>query len=79
MAKVCEILKIKPQTGNRVSHANNKNKHRFMPNLQKKRIWHPEQNRFITLKISTKAIRLINKIGIVAALALNTKDKARNT
>ena len=75
MAQVCDILNIKPQVGHRVSHANNKNKHRFMPNIKKKRIWHPEEKRFISLKISTKAIRLINKIGIVAALALSKKNR----
>jgi large subunit ribosomal protein L28 len=54
--------------GNNVSHANNKTKRRFFPNLQKKRFFIPEEDRWITLKLSTKAIKTINKIGISAAL-----------
>jgi large subunit ribosomal protein L28 len=68
MARVCEITGKRPQVGNNVSHANNKTKRRFYPNLQKKRFFIPEENKWITLKLSTKAIKTINKNGITAVL-----------
>ncbi len=68
MARVCEITGKRPQVGNNVSHANNKTKRRFYPNLQKKRFFIPEEDRWITLKVSTKAIKTINKHGILAVL-----------
>lgn len=68
MARVCQITGKRPQVGNNVSHANNKTKRRFYPNLQKKRFFLPEENRWITLKVSTKAIKTINKYGISAVL-----------
>ena len=68
MARVCQITGKRPHVGNNVSHANNKTKRRFYPNLQKKRFYIPEENRWITLKVSTKAIKTINKIGITAVL-----------
>jgi len=68
MARVCQITGKRPQVGNNVSHANNKTKRRFYPNLQKKRFFVPEENRWITLKVSTRAIKTINKHGISAVL-----------
>jgi large subunit ribosomal protein L28 len=68
MARVCEITGKRPQVGNNVSHANNKTKRRFYPNLQKKRFFIPEEDRWVTLKVSTKAIKTINKHGILAVL-----------
>jgi large subunit ribosomal protein L28 len=68
MARVCQITGKRPQVGNNVSHANNKTKRRFYPNLQKKRFYIPEEDRWITLKVSTKAIKTINKLGISAVL-----------
>jgi large subunit ribosomal protein L28 len=68
MARVCQITGKRPQVGNNVSHANNKTKRRFLPNLQKKRFYIPEEDRWITLKLSTKAIKTINKNGITAVL-----------
>jgi len=68
MARVCQITGKRPQVGNNVSHANNKTKRRFYPNLQKKRFYIPEEDRWITLKISTKAIKTISKYGITAVL-----------
>ena len=80
MARVCQITGKRPQVGNNVSHANNKTKRRFLPNLQKKRFFIPEENRWITLKVSTKAIKTINKNGITAVLkeakANAEKDRA---
>lgn len=68
MARVCEITGKRPQVGNNVSHANNKTKRRFYPNLQKKRFYIPEEGRWVTLKVSAKAIKTINKNGIAAVL-----------
>jgi len=68
MARVCQITGKRPQVGNKVSHANNKTKRRFYPNLQTKRFFIPEENKWITLKLSTKAIKTINLKGISAVL-----------
>lgn len=68
MARICEITGKKPISGNNVSHANNKTKRRFLPNLQKKRIWDEELGIWITLKISTSAMRTISKKGLSAVL-----------
>jgi len=55
-------------TGNKVSHANNKTKRRFLPNIQNHKFWVEEENRFVTLKLSTKGMRIIDKLGIKAVL-----------
>jgi large subunit ribosomal protein L28 len=68
MARVCQITGKRPRVGNNVSHANNKTKRRFYPNLQKKRFFIPEEDKWITLKLSAKAIKTINKNGISAVL-----------
>lgn len=68
MARVCEITGKRPRVGNNVSHANNKTKRKFYPNIQKKRFYIPEEDKWITLKVSTSAIRTINKNGITAVL-----------
>ena len=68
MARVCEITGKRPLSGHNVSKANNKRKRKFYPNLQKKRFYLPEEDRWITLKLSAKAIRIINKRGITAVL-----------
>ena len=68
MARVCDITGKRARTGNNVSHANNKTKRKFYPNLQKKRFYIPEEDKWITLKVSTSAIRTINKNGISAVL-----------
>lgn len=64
MARVCEVTGKRPITGNKVSHSNIKTKRRFLPNLQTKRYFLAEENRWITLKVSTEAIRTINKKGL---------------
>ena len=74
MSKVCDITGKRPQVGNNVSHANNKTKRRFNPNLQKKRFYIPEEDKWITLKVSTSAIRTINKNGITAVLKKARKN-----
>ncbi|MCP4520648.1 MAG: 50S ribosomal protein L28 [Cytophagales bacterium] len=68
MARVCQITGKRPRVGNNVSHANNKTKRRFLPNLHKKRFYIPEEDKWITLKVSTTALRTINKNGISAVL-----------
>ena len=69
MAKVCRVTQKRPMVGNNVSHANNKTRRRFLPNLQKKRFWLSNEKRFITLRVTTRAIRIIDKNGIEAVLA----------
>lgn len=68
MAKACKLTGKRPMSGNNVSHANNKTRRRFLPNLQKRRIWVASQKRFVTLRLSASALRTIDKIGIEAAL-----------
>lgn len=63
MARKCQLTGKKPMVGNNVSHAHNRTKRRFLPNLQKKRIWVQELNRFVTLKLSARAIKTIAKNG----------------
>ncbi len=68
MARVCDLTGKRVQVGNRVSHANNKTKRRFYPNLQKKRFYIPEEDAWVTLKVSTSALRNITKNGISSVL-----------
>jgi len=68
MARVCQITGKRTRTGNNVSHANNKTKRKFYPNLHTKRFYIPEEDRWITLKVSTTALRTINKNGITKVL-----------
>jgi len=64
MSRVCDVTGRKPMFGNNVSHAHNKSRRRFDINLQKKRFWLADENRWITLNVSTQGLRLIDKIGI---------------
>ena len=64
MSKVCQVTGKKPMFGNNVSHANNKTRRKFNVNLQRKKFWVPEENRYITLRLSTHGLRIINKKGI---------------
>ena len=64
MARVCQVTGKKPIVGNKVSHSNIKTKRRFLPNLQTKRFYIVEEDRWVTLKVSTEAIRTINKNGL---------------
>ncbi|NJO00673.1 MAG: 50S ribosomal protein L28 [Bacteroidia bacterium] len=68
MARVCEITGKKTQTGNNVSHANNKTKRKFYPNLQKKRFYLASKGEWITLRVCTQAIRTINKRGLESVI-----------
>lgn len=69
MARVCQVTGKKPMVGNNVSHANNKTKRRFLPNLQSRRFWVESENRWVRLRVSNAALRLIDKNGIEAVLA----------
>jgi large subunit ribosomal protein L28 len=69
MSRVCQVTGKRPITGNNVSHANNKTKRRFLPNIQTHRYWVETENRFVTLKISTRGMRTIDKLGIDVVLA----------
>ncbi len=69
MARVCEVTGKGPMVGNNVSHANNKTKRRFLPNLQYRRFWVESENRWVRLRISNAGLRLIDKNGIDAVLA----------
>ncbi|SFP54005.1 LSU ribosomal protein L28P [Nitrosomonas cryotolerans] len=69
MARVCEITGKKPMSGHHVSHANNKTKRRFLPNLQNRKFWVGSENRWINLRLSNAALRTIDKNGIDAVLA----------
>ncbi|MDH5480331.1 MAG: 50S ribosomal protein L28 [Nitrosomonas sp.] len=69
MARVCEVTGKKPMSGNNVSHANNKNKRRFLPNLQQRKFWVESENRWISLRLSNAALRTIDKNGIDSVLA----------
>jgi large subunit ribosomal protein L28 len=64
MARVCEVTGKKPMSGNKVSHANNKTKRKFLPNLHEKRFWVPSEGRFVRLRVSAKAMKTIDKVGI---------------
>jgi large subunit ribosomal protein L28 len=68
MARRCELTGTGVLTGNNVSHANNKTRRRFLPNLQKKRIWVAEEGRWITVKATAKAIRTLDKKGYKAMM-----------
>lgn len=68
MANICQITGKKVMVGNHVSHANNRTKRRFYPNLQKKTFYIPEEDKYVTLKVTTAGIRTISKKGITAAL-----------
>ncbi|WP_419420224.1 50S ribosomal protein L28 [Legionella sp. D16C41] len=68
MSRVCQVTGKRPMTGHNVSHANNKTKRRFLPNIQNHRFWVEEENRFVTLRISMKGMRIIDKLGIKAVI-----------
>lgn len=68
MARVCQLTGKKVMVGNNVSHSNRKTKRQFFPNLIKKRFYIPEEDRWVTLKVSASALRTINKIGVAEAL-----------
>ncbi|MBT3544092.1 MAG: 50S ribosomal protein L28 [Saprospiraceae bacterium] len=68
MSRVCQLTGKRPIAGNNVSHSNRRTKRRFLPNLHKKKIYIPEVDRWVNLKISSTALRTINKLGVYAYL-----------
>ncbi len=69
MAKVCQVTGKKPMVGNNVSHANNKTKRRFLPNLQNRRFWVESENRWVSLRLTNAGLRLIHENGSDSVLA----------
>ena len=69
MARVCQVTGKAPKVGNNVSHANNKTKRRFLPNLQRRRFWVESENRWVSLRLTNAALRTIDKNGIDVVLA----------
>ncbi len=68
MSRICQITGKRPITGHRVSHSNIKTKRWFYPNIQEKKFFIPEESRWVTLKVSAKGIRIINKKGVLASI-----------
>jgi large subunit ribosomal protein L28 len=68
MARVCQVTGKRPVTGNNVSHANNRTKRRFLPNLHNHRFWVESEKRFVRLRVSSKGMRIIDRKGIEAVL-----------
>jgi len=64
MSRVCQVTGKRPMSGNNVSHAQNKTRRRFLPNLHTQRFWLESEERFIKLKVSRKGLRIIDKLGI---------------
>ena len=76
MSRVCEVTGKRPAVGNRVSHANNRKKRRFLPNLHVQRFWLEDEKRWIKLRVSSRALRTIEKNGIDSVIAdLRAKGK----
>jgi large subunit ribosomal protein L28 len=69
MSKVCQVTGKRPIVGNNVSHSNIKTKRRFEPNLQYKRFWLESEKRFVRIRVSTKGMRIIDKLGVDAVVA----------
>ncbi len=68
MARVCQVTGKGPMSGNNISHANNKTKRRFLPNLQRRRFWVETENRWVSLRLTNAALRTIDKNGIEVVL-----------
>ena len=69
MSRVCQVTGKRPLSGNNVSHANNKTRRRFLPNLHEHRFWVDGEKRWVKLRVSSKGMRIIDKLGISAVLA----------
>lgn len=76
MAKVCQVTGKAPMVGNNVSHANNKTKRRFLPNLQQRRLWVESEQRYVRLRVTAAGLRKIDKLGVEAVLAEINATKA---
>ena len=69
MSRVCQVTGKRPMTGNNVSHANNKHRRRFLPNIHDHRFWLESEKRFIKLRVSAKGMRIIDKLGLEQVIA----------
>jgi len=69
MSRVCQVTGKRPQSGNNVSHAKNRTRRRFLPNLHEHRFWVASEKRFVKLRVSSKGMRIIDKLGIDTVLA----------
>lgn len=69
MSRVCQVTGKRPVAGNAVSHANNRKRRRFLPNLHTQRFWLESERRFVTLRVSTRGLRTIEKLGVDAVVA----------
>lgn len=69
MSRICQVTGKRPMSGNNVSHAHNKTRRRFLPNLQTHRFWVESENRWVRLRVSTKGMRIIDKKGIESVLS----------
>jgi large subunit ribosomal protein L28 len=69
MSRVCQVTGKRPLSGNNVSHANNKTRRRFLPNLHEHRFWVEGEKRWVKLRVSSKGMRIIDKLGIATVLA----------
>jgi len=69
MSRVCQVTGKGPMSGNNVSHANNKTRRRFLPNLHTQRFWLESEKRFVKLRVSSKGMRIIDKLGIEKVVA----------
>ncbi|MFA7421296.1 MAG: 50S ribosomal protein L28 [Melioribacteraceae bacterium] len=78
MARKCQLTGVGPASGNNVSHAHNKTKRRFLPNLQKKRIWVKELNKFVTVKVTASALRTLSKNGTAEIAKLVHQGKIKS-
>lgn len=77
MSRVCMVTGKKPVTGNNVSHAHNKTRRRFSPNIHTHRFWVESEKRFVKLRVSSKGMRIIDKLGIDAVLSTMRRDGVR--
>lgn len=69
MSQICQVTGKSPMSGNTISHAHNKTRRRFLPNLHKRRFWIEGEKRWVSLRVSSKGIRIIDKVGIESVLA----------
>ncbi len=69
MSRVCQVTGKRPMSGNNISHAHNKTRRRFLPNLHTQRFWLEDERRFVTLRVSSKGLRIIDKLGIEKVVA----------
>jgi large subunit ribosomal protein L28 len=78
MSRICEVTGVGPISGSSISHAHNKSKRRFLPNLQQKKIWVQELNKFVSVKLTTRAMRTITKKGTADLAKLVREGKIKS-